>query len=287
MAEELAFARKASGLVRGLSMTDAFAVGFMNQGLTPSIWVTITLGLGVFIGGNLIIACHHLHGPRRHRLPHRLGRARRLHAAVGRRVRLQLAHHPPDLRHRPELRRRHDLAHVDLRAGAAGRRPGPHHHLQLPRLDRGGRLGGEQRLDHLLHRDAVQHRRLPLRGVRHQVLRHDRRRSSCSSASAAASSSASCSRSRRKANFVAKWNAAAGGQTRRTTSDVHRQGGRRRRPGRCRRRGTGARPWASWSPCRGCSPTPTRSRSSAARSSARTRPSSGPTSSPSSCRSCS
>ncbi len=57
MAEELAFARKASGLVRGLSMTDAFAVGFMNQGLTPSIWVTVTLGLGVFLGGNLIIAC--------------------------------------------------------------------------------------------------------------------------------------------------------------------------------------------------------------------------------------
>ena len=57
MAEELAFARKASGLVRGLSMWDAFAVGFMNQGLTPSIWVTISLGLGVFLGGNLIIAC--------------------------------------------------------------------------------------------------------------------------------------------------------------------------------------------------------------------------------------
>ena len=56
MAEELAFARKASGLVRGLSMTDAFAVGFMNQGLTPSIWFAITFGLGVFIGGNLIIA---------------------------------------------------------------------------------------------------------------------------------------------------------------------------------------------------------------------------------------
>jgi amino acid transporter len=53
---DLAFARKASGLVRGLSMTDAFGVGFMNQGLTPSIWVTITLGLGVFFGGNLIIA---------------------------------------------------------------------------------------------------------------------------------------------------------------------------------------------------------------------------------------
>ncbi len=56
MSEELAYARKASGLVRGLSMMDAFAVGFMNQGLTPSIWVTISLGLGVFLGGNLIIA---------------------------------------------------------------------------------------------------------------------------------------------------------------------------------------------------------------------------------------
>lgn len=53
---EIAFARKASGLVRGLSMWDAFGVGFMNQGLTPSIWVMISLGLGVFLGGNLIWA---------------------------------------------------------------------------------------------------------------------------------------------------------------------------------------------------------------------------------------
>jgi len=37
-------------------MVDAFGVGFMNQGLTPSIWVTISLGLGVFWGGNLIWA---------------------------------------------------------------------------------------------------------------------------------------------------------------------------------------------------------------------------------------
>jgi amino acid transporter len=37
-------------------MWDAFGVGFMNQGLTPSIWVTISLGLGVFWGGNLILA---------------------------------------------------------------------------------------------------------------------------------------------------------------------------------------------------------------------------------------
>ena len=53
---EIAFARKASGLVRGLSVWDAFGVGFMNQGLTPSIWVMVSLGLSVFMGGNLIIA---------------------------------------------------------------------------------------------------------------------------------------------------------------------------------------------------------------------------------------
>jgi APA family basic amino acid/polyamine antiporter len=54
--EQLAFARKASGLVRGLSMWDAFGVGFMNQGLTPSIWVMMSLGLGVYLGGNLWLA---------------------------------------------------------------------------------------------------------------------------------------------------------------------------------------------------------------------------------------
>src|SRR5512142_2721962 len=53
---QMAFARKASGLVRGLSFIDAFGVGFMNQGLTPSMWVMISLGLGVYTGGNLIIA---------------------------------------------------------------------------------------------------------------------------------------------------------------------------------------------------------------------------------------
>jgi amino acid transporter len=56
MAEEKQFARKASGLVRGLSLMDAFLVGFMNQGLTASVWVTISLGLSVYTGGNLIIA---------------------------------------------------------------------------------------------------------------------------------------------------------------------------------------------------------------------------------------
>jgi basic amino acid/polyamine antiporter, APA family len=56
MAEQMVFARKASGLVRGLSFIDAFGVGFMNQGLTVSMWVMISLGLSVYTGGNLIIA---------------------------------------------------------------------------------------------------------------------------------------------------------------------------------------------------------------------------------------
>lgn len=56
MPEEMTFARKASGLVRGLSFIDAFGVGFMNQGLTPSMWVMISFGLGVYTGGNLIWA---------------------------------------------------------------------------------------------------------------------------------------------------------------------------------------------------------------------------------------
>ena len=56
MSEQMAFARKASGLVRGLSFLDAFGVGFMNQGLTPSMWVMISFGLGVYTTGNLIWA---------------------------------------------------------------------------------------------------------------------------------------------------------------------------------------------------------------------------------------
>jgi len=35
-------------------MWDAFGVGFMNQGLTPSIWVMTSLGVGIYLGGNLI-----------------------------------------------------------------------------------------------------------------------------------------------------------------------------------------------------------------------------------------
>lgn len=56
MSEQMSFARKASGLVRGLSFIDAFGVGFMNQGLTVSMWVMISLGLSQYTGGNLIWA---------------------------------------------------------------------------------------------------------------------------------------------------------------------------------------------------------------------------------------
>src|SRR5512136_2154067 len=56
MPEQMAFARKASGLVRGLSILDAFGVGFMNQGITVSMWVMISMGLSVYTGGNLILA---------------------------------------------------------------------------------------------------------------------------------------------------------------------------------------------------------------------------------------
>jgi len=56
MATEKVFARKASGLVRGLSMVDAFGVGLMNIGLSPSMFFMISVGLLIYPGGNLIIA---------------------------------------------------------------------------------------------------------------------------------------------------------------------------------------------------------------------------------------
>ena len=37
-------------------MIDAFAVGMMNQGITPSIWTMITWGLGTYLTGNLLWA---------------------------------------------------------------------------------------------------------------------------------------------------------------------------------------------------------------------------------------
>ncbi len=96
---EITFARKASGLVRGLSMWDAFGVGFMNQGLTPSIWVMVSLGLGVYLGGNLIIATilSLVLAVSAFRWS---GYSGRFDASIGRRVHLQLAHFTSSHRHR-------------------------------------------------------------------------------------------------------------------------------------------------------------------------------------------
>ena len=56
MAEELAFARKASGLVRGLSFWDVF--GILLAFLTPiyGIWYVFEVGLTLFPAANLLIA---------------------------------------------------------------------------------------------------------------------------------------------------------------------------------------------------------------------------------------
>lgn len=55
MTEELAFARKASGLVRGISMTDAFTMGLMFVVPIYTTWYAIQVGLGLFSGANIII----------------------------------------------------------------------------------------------------------------------------------------------------------------------------------------------------------------------------------------
>ena len=56
MAEELAFARKASGLVRGLSFWDVFGIGLAF--ITPiyAIWYIIEVGLTLYPAANLLIA---------------------------------------------------------------------------------------------------------------------------------------------------------------------------------------------------------------------------------------
>lgn len=56
MADELAFARKASGLVRGVSLFDAFGFGLMNQTPSFGFWTTISLGMVIFPGGNIMLA---------------------------------------------------------------------------------------------------------------------------------------------------------------------------------------------------------------------------------------
>ena len=52
---ELSYARKASGLVRGLSFTDAFGISFVTIQPIWSIWYCILIGAGLYLGANLII----------------------------------------------------------------------------------------------------------------------------------------------------------------------------------------------------------------------------------------
>lgn len=53
--EKLAFSRKASGMVRGLSLYDAIGIALMTTVPIWAIWFTIELGLGLYSGANLII----------------------------------------------------------------------------------------------------------------------------------------------------------------------------------------------------------------------------------------
>jgi amino acid transporter len=56
MAEELAFARKASGLVRGLSLRDCLGIGIAFIGPLYSIWFIQQVGLGLYPRANVPIA---------------------------------------------------------------------------------------------------------------------------------------------------------------------------------------------------------------------------------------
>jgi basic amino acid/polyamine antiporter, APA family len=56
MAEDLVFARKASGLVRGLDMWDAFGAGLMTCQPIATLWLMVGIGLSLFPTGNLLIS---------------------------------------------------------------------------------------------------------------------------------------------------------------------------------------------------------------------------------------
>ena len=246
--KQLAFARKASGLVRGLSMLDAFGVGFMNQGLTPSIWFAITFGLGVFLGGNLIIASvisvvlagigfPIVWGVLGGSMPRSGGEyiynSRIIHPIFGIAV---------------ELRRRRHRAGVDLRAGAAGHRSGPHHDLPLPRALRAPPTGSsaarwiEFGLASVFNIVgwlfvvfgikiyAVTQKAVMFFGI-----------GGCAVITLVLLFSS-------KANFIAKWNADAVAGHSPNVHRVHRQGRRGRRPARCPPPGTGTPPSAAWWP---------------------------------------
>lgn len=56
MAEQLSFARSASGLVRGLDMWDAFGAGLMTCGPIAVVWMMVGIALSLYPTGNLLIS---------------------------------------------------------------------------------------------------------------------------------------------------------------------------------------------------------------------------------------
>jgi amino acid transporter len=56
MAEELVFARKASGLVRGLDTWDAFGAGLMTCQPIATLWLMVGIALSLYPTGNLLIS---------------------------------------------------------------------------------------------------------------------------------------------------------------------------------------------------------------------------------------
>ena len=54
--EELAFARKASGMVRGISTFDAFGMGIIAINIVFALWFALALSLGLYPGANLYIS---------------------------------------------------------------------------------------------------------------------------------------------------------------------------------------------------------------------------------------
>ena len=56
MAEQLSFARNASGLVRGLDMWDAFGAGLMTCQPVATLWLMVGIALSLYPTGNLLIS---------------------------------------------------------------------------------------------------------------------------------------------------------------------------------------------------------------------------------------
>ncbi len=54
--EQFAFARKASGLVRGLDMWDAFGAGLMTCQPIATLWLMVGIALSLYPTGNLLIS---------------------------------------------------------------------------------------------------------------------------------------------------------------------------------------------------------------------------------------